>query len=121
MAVQENRLPAEKRSEPRIEAGQFHSVEINLGVPLPIYQFNLRNVSDTGVCILVKQDSPILQHLKVGQVLELKYYAVDESKANIVRRFKTEIRHITKGTPGHYNGHFLVGVAIFSAAQEDLG
>ena len=56
----------------------------------------------------------------MGQVLDLKYYAMDESKANFVRQLKTKIRHITKGTPGHYNGHCLVGVAIFSEADEDL-
>jgi len=120
MAEQENRFPSEKRAEPRIEAGQFHSVEINPGIPLPIYQFNLRDVSDNGVCILVKADSPILEHLKVGQVMDLKYYAMDGSKANIVRQLKTKIRHITKGTPGHYNGHCLVGVAILNDSDEDL-
>jgi hypothetical protein len=120
MAEPENRSPTEKRTEPRIEAGQFHSVEINPGIPLPIYQFNLRDVSDSGVCILVKADSPILEHLNVGQVLDLKYYAMDESKSNIVRQLKTKIRHITKGTPGHYNGHCLVGVAILNEAEEDF-
>jgi hypothetical protein len=120
MAEQEYRSPTEKRAEPRIEAGQFHSVEINPGSPLPIYQFNLRDVSDNGVCILVKADSPILEHLKVGQVMDLKYYAMDESKANTVRRLKTKIRHITKGTPGHYNGHCLVGVAILNDSDEEF-
>ena len=120
MAEPENCSSTEKRTEPRIEAEQFHSVEINPGIPLPIYQFNLRDVSDSGVCILVKADSPILEHLNVGQVLDLKYYAMDESKSNIVRQLKTKIRHITKGTPGHYNGHCLVGVAILNEADEDF-
>jgi hypothetical protein len=87
-------------------------------MPLPIYQFNLRDVSESGVCILVKQDSPILEHLKVGQILDLKYYATDESKTNTTRQLTTEIRHITKGTPGHYNGHCLVGVAISQETDE---
>ncbi len=52
--------------------------------------------------------------------MKLKYYAMDESKANIVRQLKTKIRHITKGTPGHYNGHCLVGVAILNEADADL-
>jgi hypothetical protein len=33
---------------------------------------------------------------------------------------KTKIRHITKGTPGHYNGHCLVGVAILNDSDEDF-
>lgn len=91
---------------------KFHSVEIKLDAPLPIYQFNLRDISENGVCILVKDDSPILAHLKVGQELTLKYYALDESKNNIVKEVKTKIRHITKGEPGNYKGHYMVGVMI---------
>lgn len=93
-----------------MDVKRFHSVEIKLGAPLPIYQFNLRDISENGVCILVKEDSPILEHLKVGQELELKYYAQDDSKANVVREVQTRIRHITKGKPGHFNGHYMVGV-----------
>ncbi len=121
MAHPENRVPTEKRSEPRIEAEQFHSVEINMGLPLPIYQFNLRDISDNGVCILVREDSPILEHLKVGQILDLKYYARDDSKCNIIRQLKTRIRHITRGTPGHFNGHHLVGVAIDGDGAKERG
>jgi hypothetical protein len=95
-----------------MDVERFHSVEINLGAPLPIYQFNLRDMSDNGVCILVKEDSPILEHIKVGQELDLKYYALDESKANTTRQLKTTIRHVTKGKPGHYSGHFMIGVSF---------
>ena len=100
----------ERRSEPRIDGERFHSVEINLGAPLPIYQFNLRDISENGVCILVKEDSPIMKRLEVGQELDLKYYALDESNSNITKQLKTKIRHITKGKPGHFNGHYMVGV-----------
>ena len=102
----------ERRSEPRTDVMQFHSVEIKLDAPLPIYQFNLRDISENGVCILVKEDSPILEHLKVGQELDLKYYALDDSKSNVVKEVKTKIRHITKGKPGNYKGHYMVGVMV---------
>lgn len=102
----------DRRSKPRTDVERFHSVEINLGAPLPIYQFNLRDISENGICILVKEDSPILEKIKVGQELDLIYYASDASKANITKRLKTTIRHITKGKPGHYKGHFMVGVSF---------
>jgi hypothetical protein len=102
----------DRRSEPRMDVERFHSVEINLGAPLPIYQFNLRDISENGVCILVKEDSPIIENIKVGQELDLIYYAMDVSRGNITKQLKTTIRHITKGKPGHYKGHYMVGVSF---------
>lgn len=117
MGEERKREIEDRRSEPRLEEGRFHSVEINLGAPLPIYQFNLRDVSEKGVCILVRENSPILKRIKVDQELDLKFYATDESKANIVKQMKTRIRHITKGTPGHYSGHCLVGVSVLDESE----
>jgi len=51
-----------------------------------------------------------MKRLEVGQELDLKYYALDESNSNITKQLKTKIRHITKGKPGHFNGHYMVGV-----------
>ena len=112
MKKEVNSSSDERRSEPRKDVKRFHSVEINLGAPLPIYQFNLRDISENGVCILVKEDSPILENIKVGQELNLIYYASDSSKTNITKQLKTTIRHITKGKPGHYRGHYMVGVSF---------
>ena len=112
MKKEANSSSEERRSEPRMDVERFHSVEIKLAAPLPIYQFNLRDISENGVCILVKEDSPILDHIKVGQELDLKYYAIDESKANITKQLKTKIRHVTKGKPGHFGGHVMVGVSF---------
>ena len=102
----------DRRSVPRRDVERFHSVEINLGAPLPIYQFNLRDISENGVCILVKEGSPIIEHIKVGQELDLKYYASDESNTKRVKQLKTKIRHVTKGKPGNFNGHYMVGVSF---------
>ncbi|UCF94986.1 MAG: PilZ domain-containing protein [Desulfobacterales bacterium] len=102
--------PAERRSEPRTPTERFYSVEINLGAALPIYLFKLREVSLKGACIVVKEDSSILRHLNVGQLLDLKYYSTD--KSNPVEFLKTEIKHITKAEYGRFKGHYLVGVSI---------
>ncbi len=100
----------EKRSEPRTITEGLYSVEINLGSSLPIYQFKLRDISTNGACILIKDDSPILNHLKVGQILDMKYYSTDRSQPT--KYLKSEIKHITKAGPGRFDRHYLVGVLV---------
>jgi hypothetical protein len=100
----------ERRSEPRTITEGLYSVEIKLGGSLPIYQFKLRDISSSGACILVREDSPILKHLSVGQKLNMKYYSTN--KSNPTEYFKSKIMHITKTDSGRLKGHYLVGVLV---------
>ena len=74
------------------------------------YQFKIRNISTKGMCILVRQNSHVISHLEVGNILDMKYYP-EEGKGHIDQS-KTEIVHITKGKPGWFEGHYLVGLSI---------
>ncbi len=112
MSENDMRFQGERRSEPRKEAGPFHSVEINLGPPLPIYQFGLHDISGMGVCILVREGSPILRHLEKGRIIDIKCYSMDEFKANKTRIMKAEIRHITTNKEWQSKGSCVVGVRI---------
>ncbi len=60
----------ERRSENRKSIDRFYCVEIDLGRPLPIYQFKLRNISGHGACVLVKDGSSILKSLKIRSKAE---------------------------------------------------
>lgn len=102
----------DKRREKREPASSYHSVEINLGPPFPIYQFGLKDISSRGMCILVRAESPILRHIKVGAMLDVKLYSMDALRANVTRHLKAEIRHITEGTPCGFAGSHLVGLRI---------
>ena len=105
----------EKRSEPRTDAEKIHSVEINLKGSVPIYQFKLRDVSVNGACILVKEGSPILEHIQVGQVMDMRYYYGDRSNPSNI--FKTQIKRIAKPKEKGITGHYQVGVAILEKTQ----
>ena len=105
----------EKRSEPRTRTEDLYSVEINLGGSIPIYQFQLRDTSPSGACILIREDSPILKHLHVGQQLDMKYYSMD--KSNPTEYFKSEIMHITKSDTARLKGHYLVGVRLLAKSN----
>ena len=109
----EDQLPKnfkERRSEKRSDADQYYSVQFQpKGLP-SVYQFKIRNISSKGLCILIKSDSQVMAHLKVGDALKMTYYGKDS--AMNTRIMQTRIKHISPGKPGHFEGHYLVGLAI---------
>jgi len=99
----------EKRSESRGAPKGFHGVSIKL-VGVPLYQFKLKDTSENGASILIKEDSFMLNYLEVGQTLKINFSSDLQSGHN--GDFEIEIVHITKVDKGRYKGHFLVGVRI---------
>ena len=100
----------ERRSELRSIIDQYYSVELALSGCSFVYQFRIWNISSKGICVLVKEDSDLLNHVKVGDILNLKYYTTDSSKP--IEFLKTEIKHITKDEQGRFKGVYLVGLSI---------
>ena len=99
----------DKRAESRGAPKGFHGASIKL-VGVPLYQFKLKDSSENGASILVKEDSFMLNYLEVGQTLKVSFSSDLESDHN--GNFETEIVHITKVEKGRYKGHYLVGVRI---------
>ena len=99
----------ERRAETRAIDGRYYSVQFTTEGLDSFYQFKLWNISPKGMCILVKEASEVLNHLKVGDTIEMTYYLADSPGA--FENIKTEIRHITKNEDGRFRGHFLVGIA----------
>ena len=106
---------SEKRSEPRKILDQYYSVEFSISKMLPVYQFKVRDVSPSGIGILLNEGSAVLDHLEVGNVLEMKYNPSNSS--DLPEYLKTEIRHITKIDEGKYRGHYLVGMLILEKGE----
>ena len=104
----------ERRSEPRSAADKYYSVQFSTKSLPSFYQFKLWNISSSGLCILVKEDSEILPHLNINDVIEMTYYLKEGQGAN--ETLQTEIKHITKNEDGRFRGHFLVGLSIVNKA-----
>ena len=100
----------DRRSESRAIIDQFYSVEFAIGDTPSLYQFKIWNMSSRGMCLLVKEGSDILKSLKVGDIVDMKYYTVEVSKPT--NYIKTEIKHITKDDEGRFRGHYLIGISI---------
>jgi len=109
-----NKNSAERRSEVRTRVDKFLSVEFSKKGVGSIYQFKIWNISSKGMCILVREDSKIMNFLSVGEIFDMKYYPVEGSSP--AEYSKTEITHITKDDQGRFKGHYLVGLSILKSS-----
>ena len=100
----------EKRSEPRLIADQYCCVEFSISKGEPNYLFEIRDMSSSGMCIIVKEGSDVLNHLKVGDIIDMKYY--HPKKAERPESIRAEIKHITEDDLGRYKGNYLVGLSV---------
>ncbi len=60
--------------------------------PLPINS-KIWDISSKGICVLVKEDSNLLNYLKVGSVSELKYYTNNTYKPIEYLKTKDQAYH----------------------------
>lgn len=100
----------EKRSEPRDILDRYYSVEFRLKETASVYQFKLRDMASNGLGILVNKDSEVLQYLKAGDTLDMKY--TPPESAGLAESLKTQIIHITQKNEDPFKGHFLIGLLI---------
>jgi len=100
----------ERRSEARAADERYYSVQFTTQGLASFYQFKLWNISKKGMCILVKEESQVLEHIKVGDTIEMTYYLTDSQGAH--ENLTTQIKHITKNDKGRFQGHFMVGLSI---------
>ena len=107
--------PAERRSELRINEEPMRSVELKLP-SLPIYLFKVKDSSQSGFCLLVKEDSNILEHIHVGQILNIRSYSEDNMESSEI--LLSEIKHITKKDESPYTGHQLVGLMVLEKRNQ---
>ena len=105
----------ERRSELRKNEEPMRSVELKLP-SLPIYMFKVKDSSQNGFCLLVKEDSNILEHIHVGQVLNIRSYSGDNMESDEI--LLSEIKHITKKDESPYTGHQLVGLLVLEKRKQ---
>ena len=104
-------LAGERRTEERSVVTRFYCVEICIGEGLPAYKFKLRDLSRHGMCILVKENSSVLSHLKVGREMEMLYHS--DPRSGPATSLMTQIRHITRQQEsGLFEGHCLIGLTV---------
>ena len=62
------------------------------------------------MCILVDNESEVLDYLSVGDVIRIKYYPRD--LYGQTRICRTEIRHISKGGHNRFADYHMIGLKM---------
>ena len=92
------------------KADKYHSVEFSVMGTSVHYQFKIWCMGSIPMCFLVKENSDVLNRLRVGDTLEMKYYSKDTRCPP--EYLTTLIKNITRKEQGKFKGHCLVGLQI---------
>lgn len=101
-----------RSSEPKKRVDQYYSVEFAIEGLESAYQFKIWNKTSTQMSILVKENSDVLPQLKVGDTLNMRYYA--DNLIHPTQCLETAIRRITRNDQGRLKGHYLVGLELLN-------
>ena len=105
-------ISAEKRITPRYPALSEHMVVFSFpGAPL--YQLKAKEISETGIGVIVKPDSKFLNLIEIGQEMNVELLTPQESR-HIQGFYSPRIAHITTLEEGRFKGHKLVGLELIS-------
>ena len=102
-------MDSEKRSEVRQKAKFYHHAEIRL-VGVPVYEVKIKDLSSKGVSIVVKKNSLLINHLKAGRTVMIRYFFESREKPSIM--YEATIKHITEINEGQFKEHYSVGLDI---------
>jgi hypothetical protein len=100
----------ERMHHPLQQVDQYYSVEFSLKGCAFVYQFKIHKISLNEICVLVREDSDLLNYLKVGDILNMKYYTTNSFRP--VEYLKTEIRSICKNDKERLRDLCVVGLFI---------
>lgn len=105
---------AEYRSIAETILDEFYSVQFFLNGKGIFYQFKIRNTPSNRPCILVKNDSPVIKELQVGDIWEMEYNNPESLDAG--KLFRTQITSINAHSC--YKGHSIVELSIMDNMGE---
>jgi len=88
---------------------KYYSVQFSISSHGLSYLFKLRNNSANELCIFVKEDSDVMKHLKVGDILDMEYNTQELSSPGIL--LKTRVRNISNRA-GSFKGHSIISLSI---------
>lgn len=98
------------RRERRTQGSEKTSVEFIPGNSSFAYHFKLRDFSSKGFGIIVRKDSKVLESIKTGDIMDMKYYPLEDTRNPETHR--TQIKHISEFESKKDSGHMLVGLLI---------
>ena len=102
--------PKERRMRTRYPAMSGHMVEF-IFTGLPAYQLKAKDISATGIGVIVRPDSKFLTLIEVGQEVNIRLITPRESRHK-PGRYNARVSHITSLDEGKFKGHRLVALEL---------
>lgn len=87
---------------------QFYSVEFSIQNVKFLYQFKIWKNKENPAFVLVKENSDILNWIKIGDTLDLKYYS--SNPVGSTQEIPTKIMDIKRHYEGRFKGHYVVSL-----------
>ncbi len=98
------------RPQPDDDQQDYYSAELKMGGMNVLYQLKLRKNDPESTYALVKQESPLLDYIKAGDIVPMTYYHSDRSVPCEDR--DTRIKYIKKDSLGRFKGNCLIGLEM---------
>ena len=100
----------EGKHVPNGRAPNYHSVEFLINELAFTYQFKIWDMDPGSMQIIIKEDSEILDWVKVGNRFRIRCYSSEKSScANLA---EAEVKNITKDDEGKFKGHYIVRLSV---------
>jgi hypothetical protein len=104
----QDKLEKKSRSKIRNPASEGASISFKPPGGVWEYQIKLRELSDSGLGLLVKQDSDLLKQISVGDVFTVNYH--EDSVPMTVQHQTVQVRHISFPPTGIPENHMVIGL-----------
>lgn len=93
-----------------IDCSRFYSVEFSVDNVKFLYQFKIWHSPSSSFFVLIKNGSEMLEKIKPGDVLKMKYYSTDVACPTC--HLDTEILNIHWNNQGRFKGHYAVNLGV---------
>jgi hypothetical protein len=80
------------------------------------YQIKLRDFSDSGLGLLVRENSDLLNHIRVGDIFAVNYH--QGTAAMTASNLRVQVRHISFPATGVPEKHVIVGLCFLERHGE---
>lgn len=98
-----------------IDYNQFYSVEFAVDNIKFLYQFKLWNLPASPMFVLIKNGSDMLNKIKSGDILKMKYYSTDTTHPTC--QLDTRILNIDWNDHGRFKGHYAVALGVMGRTE----
>jgi hypothetical protein len=97
---------------------QYYCVEIPVSRINTVYQFKIWEVEYMSLSILIDECSDLLNWIKTGDRLKMRYYSHDPE--NPYQDLYTELIYIERQGHGRLRDHYLAGIEIMEEQNDNI-